>query len=167
MERTEFTYQRYNLRMGMSLLIFPIVQIIQLVIDRLFDLNNGRYIIMGALVTLIGLVLYYRWTENISFFLKKGYYWEENGTVFIQRGQKIREITNVNWLRGTDTFSYHGSVPMLVVQCGKKKTLVHGKTTMDKVDFSRTELYPIYKLILENNPNLEKYEDLPYWYEGK
>ena len=167
MEKTEFTYQRFNLRIGLSLLVLPVVQIIRSIIVKMFEINDGRYIILSAVLTGVGLILYYRWTENSPCFLKKGYYWEENGTVYIQRGQKIRTIKKVNWLRGTDTFSYHGRVSMLIVQCEKKKTVVYGKTVEDKDDFSSAELYPLYQLILKNNPKLEKDENLPYWYERK
>ena len=56
---------------------------------------------------------------------------------------------------------------MLVVQCGKKKTIVYAKSDEKDMDFSDTELYPIFKLVLEHNPQLQENKDLPYWYEVK
>ena len=151
--------------MGLSVFVLPVSYAIRYLVYAPLGIKDGFFTILSVLTTLVGLVLYYKWTEKSTFFLRKGYYWVENGTVFIQRGTKIRAIMNVDWLKGTDTFSYDGRVPMLIVTCGKKKTMLYAKTIPDEVDFSRTELSPIFNLILENNPKLVQEENLPYWYE--
>ena len=153
--------------MGLSVFVLPVSYAIRYLIYAPLGIKDGFFTILSVLTTLVGLVLYYKWTEKSTLFLGKGYYWVENDIVYIQRGMKIRAITNVNWLRGSDTFSYDGRVPMLIVTCGKKKTMLYAKTIADKEDFSRTELYPIYELILKNNPQLVEDENLPYWYEVK
>lgn len=167
MEKTEFTYQKFNLRIGLSVLILPIVQMIRIMILRPLGISDGLYIALGAIITVGALMLYYKWSEKLTFFFRKGYYWEENGTVCIQRGKTIRAITNVDWLRGTDTFAYGPRVAMLVVQCGKRKTILFSRSLEEGRKFSDTELYPLYQLILKNNPKLEKDANLTYWYERK
>lgn len=167
MEKTEFTYQKFNLRIGISVLILPIVQIIRIMILRPLGISEGLYIAMGAMITVGGLMLYYKRSEKLNFFFRKGCYWEENGTVCIQRGKKVKQITDVDWLRGTNTFAYGLRVAMLVVQCGRQKTILFSRSLEEEMEFSSTELYPLYQLILKNNPKLEKDENLPYWYERK
>lgn len=167
MNKVEFVYQRFNLRIAISVLILPIVQMIRTMILRPLGISDGLYIALGAMITVGGLMLYYKWSENLTFFFRKGYYWEDNGIVYIQRGKKVKTITNVDWLRGTDTFAYGPRVAMLVIQCGKEKTVIHSRAIEENRNFSSTELYPLYKLILENNPKLEKDTDFPYWYERK
>ena len=78
MEKREFIYQRYILRMGLSLLILLIVEIIQSEIFGLLEISDAS-IFSCVVFPAVVLVIYYNWSENQPFFLKKGYYWEENG----------------------------------------------------------------------------------------
>lgn len=167
MKKEEFTYQRFNLRISLSLLVLPIVFVVQHMIYERLRMSDSLFLIMGALMAVLGAFIYYKWTENKALFLRKGYYWVENSIVFIQRGKQIRKIKNVDWINGAIISAYGVSAAMLVIQCGKRKSQIFSKSIEKGVSFSSTELYPIYKLILENNPKLEKDETSEYWYEIK
>ena len=167
MKKTEFTYQRFNLRMGLSVLVLPISYAIRYLVYAPLGIKDGFFIVMSVLTTLLGLVLYYKWTEKSNLFLRKGYYWVENDIVYIQRGTRTVEVKNVDWINGDETSAYGVKAAMLVIQCGKRKTLLFSKTLENDIGFSGTELYPIFQLVLEANPSLVKDENLRYWYEVK
>lgn len=165
MERTEFTYQRWFLKILCAGFILPLVYIIQVGIAEVLDIDGWHGISMSVIVAVIGMILYYKYTDNAQFFLKKGYYWLENEVVFIQRNDKVYKLQNVEWLKGDTTSAYGSKVGMLVVQYAKTKIVLYSKSLKDDMDFSNTELYPVFELILLNNPQLKKDESFEYWYE--
>ncbi len=168
MDKKEFTYQRWHMRMLGAVFVLPIVYGIQMLINRVLEIEDVSfwYIVLCGTVALWGFTLYYKLTENRKIFIKQGYYWVDNGSVFIERNNRISEIKDVVWING-DTTSAYGViyVAMLVVKCKTRKYAVYSKTLEGRVHFRRSELYPIYKAILENNPKLKKDKRNPYWYE--
>lgn len=167
MEKTEFTYQCWYFRILCAGLIVPIVFVISLIILSLADINDIIFLLINAVLAILGATLYYKYTENTPLFLKKGYCWIENGVVFIQTAKKVYEIKNVTWLRGCTTSAYGSKAGMLIVKHEKLKTILFSKSSSTNTSFSATQLYPVFQAILSNNPQLKKDADLDDWYEAK
>lgn len=167
MEKTEFTYQRWYFRILCAGLNVPIVFILSIVIASLIDSNDKQYLILTAVLAMLGAALYYKRTENSPLFLKKGYYWIENGVVFIQIAKKVYEIKDVTWLRGCTTSAYGSKTGMLIVEHEKSKLILFSKSSKANTSFSATELYPVFQAVLSNNPQLKRDAELDDWYEAE
>ena len=165
MEKIEFEYQRWYLRIFCALCLLPVLLLLQFGIEKMIPMKDSLYLMMCATTAIFASMLYYKYTENAKMFFEKGYYWIDNGVVFIEKKNKVYEIKNVEWLRGDMLSIYGTKASMLVVEYQKKKFMLCSKPLKEKVDFSKTDFYEIFELILLHNPQLEKDKSLDYWYE--
>lgn len=170
MEKTLFTYQRWFLRIGCAGISLPFVLIIQRLVAKLMDIEyaNFWYILICAAIMLIWLYIYYKFTQKHTWFEREGFYWVEDGIVYIQKQNKIYELKDVKWLRGT-TVSVYGMAKsgMLVIQFEKNKIVLVSSQNTSVDSFADSELLPLFEMILEYNAELKKDDTLDYWYEFK
>ena len=178
MNKTEFTYQRWYLRMFCSGIVLPIAIGIQMIIAEFLYIQDIFFWILCGLIMVVGLIIYYSVTEKIPFFYKIGYYWFEDDIVYIQTENnnsiskhkqentyKVNKLKNVKWLKGDTTSAYIFKVAMLVAEYEDRKITLFSKTIDDSAKFPDTDLYSIFTLILSKNPELKKDKNLDFWYE--
>ena len=170
MEKTEFVYPRWFLRIACSWLVLPLVFVLQHFLFRLFHIEqiNFWFFVICIAVSFSGMSIYYKYTDRRKWFERTGSYWVEDGTVFIQKHNKLYRIQNANWLQGTTVSAYGlAKSGMLVVRFeGGKVVLVSSSNTREDA-FSDSDLLDLFETILENNPNLIKDDKLDFWYESK
>ncbi len=170
MEKTPFTYQRWHLKILFSGVMLLIAIPIQFFIAKWMEIEEANFW-YGAIcvISMLGLLLvYYQCAQKLKWFVREGVYWVNNGVVYIQTKNKIYELKNVTWLRGTTVSVYgHSKSGMLVVQSGKKKTVFVSFSTKSIDHFSECELLSLFETILEYNPTLKKDDTLDFWYEAK
>lgn len=170
MEKTEFVYQRWFLRIACSWLVLPLVFVLQHFLFRLFHIEqiNFWFFVICIAVSFSGMSIYFKYTDRRKWFERTGSYWVEDGTVFIQKHNKLYRIQNANWLQGTTVSAYGlAKSGMLVVRFeGVKVVLVSSLNTRQDA-FSDSDLLDLFETILENNPNLIKDDKLDFWYESK
>ena len=170
MEKTPFTYQRWFLKILFSAVTFCVVIPIQLLIAKWLGIEyaNFLYLLICAVVVLAFLFVYYKCAQKYKWFVRQGAYWVNDGIVYIEKQNKVYQVKNVTWLRGT-TVSIYGlsKSGMLVVQCEKEKIILVSFSSNEIHDFSECELLPLFETILEYNPALQKDGTLDFWYEIK
>lgn len=169
MEKVQFTYQRWSLRLLGFGLIIPIVFWLQYLIAKIMGLQyaNTMYIIICTIVAFFTLFFYYKLTQRYNCFLKKGSYWVDNGTVYVATKRNTYKIQNAKLLRGT-TVSVYGMAKsgMLIAEFNRKKLILTSDSDSSIKKFSDCELFPLLETILMYNPNLEKHDVLKFWYEA-
>lgn len=170
MEKTLFTYQRWFLRIGCAGIGLPLVWIIRNLASKLMNIEyaNFCYILICSITMFIWFYVYYKFTQKHKWFERTGAYWIKDGTVYLQKQNKIYELKNIKWLRGT-TVSVYGMTKagMLVIQLDKKKIIIVSSQTTSIDSFEDSELLHIFETILEYNTELKKEEDLEFWYENE
>ena len=170
MEKTPFTYQRWYVKILFSGIMLFVALPTQLLIAKWMKIGEANFW-YGAICVISMLILlfaYYQCAQKFRWFVREGVYWVKDGVVFIQTKDKIYELENVTWLRGTTVSVYgHSKSGMLVVQCGKKKTVFVSFSTKSIDNFSECELLSLFEAILKNNPTLKKDDTLDFWYEAK
>ena len=164
MQKTEFTYQRWYLRIFGAAIVLPFVVTIQVLVLNNFVMPDWMFWLFCAFTTILGLVIYYIVTEKKPLFVKKGYYWIKNDIVYIQTNRTYA-VKNVTWLKGDTVNAYGFRASMIVVEYGKTKITIFSDSIRKGIDFSQTSLYPIFNKILANNPDLKKDALSEYWYE--
>lgn len=170
MEKTPFIYQRWYLKIFLSGIVLFIAIPIQLLIAKLMKIEEANFW-YGAICVISMLVLlfaYYQCAQMFRWFVREGAYWVNDRVVYIQTKNKIYELKNVTWLRGTIVSAYGFSKSgMLVAQCEKKKTVLVSFSTKPIDNFSECDLLLLFETILKHNPTLTKDETLDFWYEAK
>lgn len=169
MEKTAFTYQRWFMKIGCAGIGLPVVFIIQCLLAELFEIENADfwYILLCALVMLAWLFIYYKFMQRHNWFERTGFYWIKNSIVYIQKQNKIYELKNVSWLRGT-TVSVYGMAKagMLVVQTEKEKLVLVSSGAHSVDSFANCDLLPLFETVLAYNSQLTKDDDFEYWYDN-
>ena len=134
MEKTEFIYQKWYLRLFFAAVMLPLEFTIQMLFAEWLEIEYADfwYGLLCIVIGLIGIGIYYKLTEHTKWFLKKGFYWVENGMVYIQKGKKIYAVQDVTWLSGT-TVSVWGFARsgMLIIQYPKKKIVLFSASMKD------------------------------------
>lgn len=170
MEKTLFTYQRWFLRIGCAGIVMPFAFMFQCLIAKLMNIEyaNFWYLLICGIIMFFLLYIYYKFTQKHKWFERTGAYWIKDGTVYLQKQNKIYELKNIKWLRGT-TVSVYGMTKagMLVIQLDKKKIIIVSSQTTSIDSFEDSELLHIFETILEYNTELKKEEDLEFWYENE
>ena len=170
MEKTEFIYQRWYLRLFLAALMVPLELAIQIWFAEWMGIEYADfwYVLFCIVIGLACISIYYKLTEHSKMFFKKGLYWAENGMVYIQKGQKIYGVQDVTWLRGT-TVSVWGLARsgMLVIQCSEKKIVLFSASMKDGKSFADSELLHLFETVLEHNSHLHKNDEIDFWYEVK
>lgn len=148
--------------------MLPLIFVTQYLFSMLMSIEyaNLVYILVYVIVAAIGILIYYKYTENNKWFMKKGEFWVEDGILYIQTERKIYEVKNVKWLRGTTVSAYgYAKSGMLVIQFQKTK-VVFVSTSIDSTEcFADSELFPLFETILHYNPQLKKDDTIEFWYE--
>lgn len=170
MEKTPFRYQRWYLKILLSGVMLFIAIPIQLLIAEWMKIEEANFW-YGAICVISMLILlfaYYQCAQKLKWFVREGAYWVNDGVVYIQTKNKIYELKNVTWLRGTTVSAYGFSKSgMLVTQCGKKKVTLVSFSTKPIDNFSECDLLSLFETILTHNPTLKKDDTLDFWYEVK
>ena len=170
MEKTEFIYQRWYLRLFLAAFIVPLELAIQTWFAEWMGIEyvDFWYVLFCIVIALFCNGIYYKLTEHSRAFFKKGLYWTENETVYVQKGKKIYTVQNVTWLRGT-TVSVWGLARsgMLVIQCSEKKIVLFSASMKDGKSFADSELLHLFETVLERNGHLHKNDEIDFWYEVK
>lgn len=86
-EKTEFIYQRWYLRLFFAVVMLPLEFTVQMLFAEWLEIEYADfwYGLLCIVIGLIGIGIYYKLTEHTKWFLKKGFYWVENGMVYIQK----------------------------------------------------------------------------------
>lgn len=168
MQKKDFTYQRWFIRIFCSGIGFPLLLLAQFMIAKIMKIKNANiwYILFCAITAFGWFFIYYKFTQRKNWFERKGTYWIENEVVYIQIKNRVYILKDVKWLRGT-TVSVYGIAKsgMLVVQFGKKKIFLVSSSTTPVDNFSNSDLLYLFETILEYNPKLKKDDTFDFWYE--
>lgn len=170
MEKIQFTYQKWFLKIFTSGITFAVAIPLQCFAAKLMGIEyaNFVYLLICSIIAYAAMAFYYVCAQKHRWFVKQGNYWVKDGIVYIQRQNKVYELKNVEWLRGTTVSAYGLSKSgMLVVQCEKKKIVFVSFSTKQVDNFSKCELLPLFETILDYNPALQKDDTLDFWYEIK
>lgn len=168
MEKTEFIYQRWFLRVLCSAMMLPFIILIQLLLVELSGIEDANFWINLILVIIcfLGFGLYYKYTQNCKWFLRKGSYWVEDGIVYIQTNKKTYELKNVKCLMGTTVSAYgYAKSGMLKIDIGKRTITLASPSIRKIKSFSDSELLPLFETVLEYNTELKKSDVLEFCYE--
>ena len=169
-EKTEFIYQRWYLRLFSAAVMLPLEFTVQMLFAEWLEIEYADfwYVLLCIVIGLAFIAVYYKLTERVKCFFGKGFYWAENGMVYIQKGKKIYAVQDVTWLSGT-TVSVWGLAGsgMLVIQYQKKKIVLFSAVMKDGKGFADSELLHLFETVLENNDHLHKGENYAFWYEVK
>lgn len=167
MEKIEFIYQKWFLRMFCSVILLPFFVLAQYIIFKLTGIEheNFWFDLICLTIVVFGIEFYFKYTQQHKWFIKKGTYWIEDGIVYIEIGGKTHKLRNVKCLVGTTiSFFGHAKAGMLKIDSEKTITLVSSSNKNMKC-FSDSEIYPLFETILEYNPELKKDDTLDFAYE--
>lgn len=129
---------------------------------------NFWYLLVCGVLAVAGITVFYKYTQHHRWFERQGTYWVENGIVYIEKKSKIHEIKNVTWLRGATVSAYGAAkAGMLVIKHGKEKIVLVSSSPRSVESFADSNLLPLFKTIVEHNPELVKDDILDFWYEIK
>lgn len=171
MEKVTFTYQRWLLRVCYFCIFLFFVALPYIQITELFRLpeDNFWYDIGFILINLSFAGFYFKYTQNSKWFLCEGEYWVDDGVVFIKTRKKTYELKDVKAILGlTKSFRGHAKSGMLKIDFGRRKSITLFSTSKEGNKlFSDTELYPLFELVLEYNPELKRDETPDFWYAEK
>lgn len=170
MEKTQFKYQRWFLRIFCSGIMLIPVFLLQVLLAIMLDIEyvNFWYLLICGVIAIAGITVFYKYTQHHRWFERQGTYWVENGIVYIEKKSKIHEIKNVTWLRGATVSAYGAAKSgMLVIKQEKKKTVLVDSSPKSVESFADSNLLPLFKIIAECNPELVKDDILDFWYEIK
>ncbi len=165
MDKTQFTYQRWFLRVFLVLSI--ILSII--VIAASLPYEGFWFHLISNLAVCVIVHFYFTLMKRCKWFICEGTYWVEDGVVFIEKGKKTHSLNGVKAVYGT-TISYLGYAKsgMLRIDYGnKKKVILISRSTEGIENFSDCDLYALLETVLEHNPNLQKSDDPDFFYELK
>ena len=128
---------------------------------------NLGYILICVITAFIGMAIYYKYTQHHKWFIRSGAYWVKDGIVYIEKENKTHALKNIKWLNGTTVSAYGmAKAGMLVIRYGKKKiTLV--SSFVSEESFLDSKLFPLFEVILANNPELKKDDTSDFGYECK
>ncbi len=170
MEKTQFKYQRWYLRIFCSGIMLVPVFLLQCLFAVMLDIQaiNFWYLLVCGVLAIAGITVFYKYTQHHRWFERQGTYWVENGIVYIEKKSKIHEIKNVTWLRGATVSAYGAAkAGMLVIKHGKEKIVLVSSSPRSVESFADSNLLPLFKTIVEHNPELVKDDILDFWYEIK
>ena len=170
MEKTQFKYQRWYLRIFCSGIMLLPVFLLQCLFAIMLDIQsiNFWYLLVCGVLAIAGITVFYKYTQHHRWFERQGTYWVENGIVYIEKKSKIHEIKNVTWLRGATVSAYGAAkAGMLVIKHGKEKIVLVSSSPKSVESFADSNLLPLFKTIVEYNPELVKDDILDFWYEIK
>ncbi len=170
MQKTEFIYQRWYLRLFFAAVMLPLELTIEILFAAWMGIEYADfiYVLLCVLIGLAGISIYYKLTAHTELFFKKGFYWVENGMVYIQKGKKIYAVQDVAWLRGT-TVSVWGLARsgMLVIEMPKNKIVLFSSVMKDGKNFADCESLHLFETVLSYNSHLNKDDNFDFWYEKK
>lgn len=169
MEKIQFRYQSWYLKILCSGIILPLIFGIQYLFATVLNIEyaNFGYLFVCGIIAIVGFCAYFKCAQYREWFERKGVYWVENGTVYIQKQNKTHEIKNIKWLRGTTVSAYGAAkAGMLVVKYGEKKMVLVASSKKSVESFSDSELRPLFEIILEYNTELIKDGALDFFYEA-
>lgn len=169
MDKTEFEYQNYRLRM---ILAFPLLIpafLFNAWLDRFIQNELLFYLLCGAAMVIL-LSVYYRITDHYGWFLRKGTYRFENEALILEMSGKTMRIEEVNELMEDMTGFYGTRCAMLYVR-GSRKCMIYSGPVPYGLEFRDSPLQPFGEAILDHFPELEPVylmgEKSDGWYKRK
>lgn len=152
-EKTEIIFQRHGLRWGCSLLLLLAAFAFNSVTEK-YIRNDMVFYISTALFMCAALFLYYRLTDRMDFFFRKGYFCLEEGKLILYTNRR-HELTDVKEMILDDyqAFGAHSSMMQLKRSHGKILLFSQPDSFGDNV---RNSVYwPLAQAVLAANPGLE------------
>lgn len=168
--KTIFEFQYYYRKWLCFLPCFLIIILMNFILDD-YIINNMVYYMINVLLMILMLTLYYKITNNMSFFIGKGYYWEDEGIVYIDYKNKVYSINHIKELCGSENNIYKHKYAVLYIQSQQDKIKIFSKPIKKTENFEDSSIYDLYETLLKNNNDLQAVEILhqeaKYWYKNK
>jgi hypothetical protein len=98
---------------------------------------------INVLLMITMLTLYYKITNNMSFFIGKGYYWENEETVYIDYKNKVYSINHIKELCGSENNIYKHKYAVLYIQSQQDKIKIFSKP-IKKQKTLKIQVFMIY-----------------------
>lgn len=173
MNRKEFKFQYYYRRwlFGLPCLVIGIV--LSAILQNKFQ-SSVLYYLMSAMLIVVLLSLYYTVTNGLKIFVGNGSYWLDGDSICVQINDKTYQISDVTELLGSTLSFFNSKCASLSVQWGggKGETLkIFSVPLTPDREFKDSSVYPLYRLILEQSPDLERVkvmgQETDDWYQKK
>lgn len=164
--KVDFIYQKFYLRIGLcGVFVLMWIVISQFMVD-MFN-TSWLYWIVCATGTITIMILFYKHTENSSWFNKAGSFEKMEAGYLLTLG-KTYQFKDVKRLCAWRSNLYGTESWFLLIESAKKIKIVSRPLTK-KQAFVNVDLYKIFNQILKDNPNLKKEKNIdgtviPYFY---
>ena len=165
MTKYEFEAQHYYLKWFCSFPLIAVALFIEFIIAQHTESDIIFYsscaIVIGGLMS-----VYYILFSKLSCFRYKGYYWEENDKIVIELGKKKYIIDEVNSVMGGEPNIFLYYYAYLQIKTPNKKIKIYGQALNGNMEFKNSDLYPLFRLILEKHKDLKPKKVLGATIEG-